>query len=124
MSCKTGCDAPSKTAMCPSRMADGRAFTDYRPRCAVNADLLNKVLLAKMMGSSYESRMWLQNNSDNLMNENFAWAQDNLIPCAPCGRPFSEAGTMEPERYIVKCNGVTCTRTEVNPNGIGDGRSY
>ena len=25
---------------CPLKMSDGRPFTDYRPRCAINADLM------------------------------------------------------------------------------------
>ena len=124
MSCKSGCDATSKDTMCPSRMADGRAFTDYRPRCFINGELYASVQKAGMMQSSYDSRMWLQHNSDSLMTNNFKWAQNNLIPCAPCARPFSDHGTMLPERYAVRCDAVSCQRTEVNPNGIGDGRKY
>ena len=126
MSCKSGCDAPtnSAAAQCPNRMEDGRAFTDYRSRCAVNAELYNKVVQAKMMASSYESRIYLQQNCDSLMQENFQAAVGNLMPCAPCARPFSDPGTMEPERYVVRCDAVSCSRTETNPNGIGDGRNY
>jgi len=110
--------------MCAARMSDGRAFTDYNPRCFVNAQLLANVSKAGMIGSSYESRMWLQHNTESLMADNYKWAEANLLPCAPCQRPFSENGTMAPERYVVRCDGVTCSRTEVNPNGIGDGRNY
>jgi len=105
-------------------MSDGRAFTDYRPRCAVNAELLTKVGKANMMQSSYESRMYLQSHSDTLMTENYQWAVNNLIPCAPCARPFTDPSTMAPENYVVKCDAVTCTRTQTNPDGIGDGRQY
>jgi hypothetical protein len=46
MVCTTGCDISSipnpqqqsQKPMCPTRMSDGRAFTDYRPRCVVNAE--------------------------------------------------------------------------------------
>ena len=124
MSCKSGCDAPTKGMTCAARMSDGRAFTDYRPRCAVNAELLGKVDAAKMLGSAYESRMYLQSHTDHLMAENYQWAVNNLMPCAPCARPFSEDGTMLPQRFIVRCDAVTCKRTEVNPNGLGDGRQY
>jgi len=28
------------------------------------------------------------------------------------------------ERFVVRCDTVSCKRTEVNPNGLGDGRAY
>jgi hypothetical protein len=124
MSCKSGCDAPSKDITCAARMSDGRAFTDYRPRCAVNAELLSKVEKANMTRSAYESRMYLQSHSESLMTENYQWAVNNLIPCAPCARPFSDPGTMLPEQYVVRCDAVSCTRTPTNPDGLGDGRQY
>lgn len=105
-------------------MADGRAFTDYRPRCAVNAELMGLVADAKMVGSSYESRMYLQANADKVMNMQRNQAIQNLAPCAPCGRSPNDPGTMLPERYVVRCDAVSCKRTEVNPNGLGDGRAY
>lgn len=122
MSCKE-CDSDPKV-MCPSRMNDGRSFTDYRPRCIVNAELLAAVDRAKMTLSSYESRMYLQQNADKVMEEERKKAVDRLIPCAPCKRALNDPGTMLPERYVVRCDGVSCSRTEVNPNGLGDGRSY
>lgn len=110
--------------MCPSRMSDGRAFTDYRTRCAVNAELMSYVSNAGMVQSSFESRMYLQRNAEKVMDIQRNTAINNLAPCAPCARPFSDAGTMLPERYVVRCDGVSCTRTEVNPMGLGDGRKY
>ncbi len=124
MACKSGCDAPNPTVQCASRMSDGHAFTDYRSRCATNAELFQHVAKANMMNSAYESRMYLQQNAEKLMSQNFDWAQQQLLPCAPCQRPFTENGTQEPERYIVRCTPTSCTRVEVNPNGIGDGRMY
>ena len=124
MSCK-GCDvATDARVMCPSKMADGRAMTDYRPRCVINAEILQNVGNNKMVQSSYESRMYLQRNADKVMEQERQKAIDRLRPCAPCGRPFSDPGTMLPERYVIRCDGVTCTREEVNPAGLGDGRSY
>lgn len=124
MSCKSGCDAPTKTATCASRMSDGRAFTDYRPRCAVNAELLNKVKGAQMIGSSYESRIYLQNNADALMQENYQNSLKTLLPCAPCPRPFSDPGTELASQYMITCDTVTCERTLVDPKGLGDSRNY
>jgi hypothetical protein len=105
-------------------MADGRAFTDYRPRCTANAELYHQVVEANMIASSYESRMFLQRNADSLMDYERNKAIATLIPCAPCNRSFEEEGTMLGERYLVRCNGVSCTREEINPQGLGDGRSY
>lgn len=122
-SCST-CDTPVSARMCPSRMADGRAFTDYRPRCAVNAELLNAVNAKGMPQSSYESRMYLQQNAEAFMQQERLKAVERLIPCAPCRRPPTDAGTMLPERYVVRCSPTTCERTEVNPTGLGDGRKY
>lgn len=122
-SCKS-CDAPSNARLCPSRMADGRAFTDYRPRCAVNAELLNAVQTTGQPQSSYESRIFLQQNAETFMQQERLKSIERLIPCAPCKRPLTDAGTMLPERYVVRCTGTTCTRTEVNPMGLGDGRAY
>lgn len=124
-SCNSGCDSPNmENVMCPTRMADGRAFTDYRPRCTANAEVYHKVIANKMVGSSYEARMFLQHNADDMMDFERNRAIQTLIPCAPCNRSFQDAGTMLGERYVVRCNGVTCTREEVNPQGLGDGRSY
>lgn len=123
MSCQ-GCEVADPTVMCPSRMSDGRSFTDYRPRCIVNAELLNKLAVTNMVQSSYESRMYLQKNAEQVMEEERKKAMDRLIPCAPCKRSFNDPGTMLPERYVVRCDGVTCTRVETNPTGLGDGRAY
>lgn len=122
-SCST-CTGENPKPMCPSRMSDGRAFTDYRPRCAINAEIMQLVSKANMMQSSYESRMYLQQNADSVMEMQRNMANQNLAPCAPCTRPNSDVGTMLPERYVVRCNGVTCSRSEVNPFGLGDGRAY
>lgn len=122
-SCKN-CDTPTDFKMCPSRMADGRAFTDYRPRCIVNSELMTKVSNSGKMQSSYESRMYLQQNAEQVMQQERIRAVERLVPCAPCKRPLNDAGTMLPERYVVRCDGVTCSRTETNPMGLGDGRSY
>jgi len=122
MSC-TSCDAPARPP-CPSRMADGRVFTDYRSRCAVNAQLLGAVGKAGQRGTSYESRLFLQHNATGWMDADRARALDGLAPCAPCQRPPNTAGTMLPERYVVRCDAAVCSREEVNPTGLGDGRAY
>lgn len=120
-SCKEGCDIDEpKFTVCPSRMSDGRAFTDYRPRCIVHTNTLDSLEGTK---SSYQLRMYFQTNAENIMEANRERALERLIPCAPCRRLTTESGTMLPERYVVECDNVTCRRREVNPVGIGDGRA-
>jgi hypothetical protein len=102
----------------PSKMEDGRAFTDYRPRCSVNADLYNDLTKNNLINSSYESRLYLQNNAEKIMQSDRDKALAELKPCNP---PKS---TMLPEKYIVKCDSVSCKRTEIDPSGLGDGRNY
>jgi len=103
---------------------DYAQFTDFRPRCAVNAELMDMVAKANMLQSSYESRMFLQKHADKVLDFERTRSINSLAPCAPCKRPLDDPGTMLGARYVVKCDGVTCTRTEVNPNGLGDARSY
>ena len=120
----SSCTSDNTKPSCPSRMSDGRAFTDYRPRCIVNAELLYNLASNKMPLSSYESRMFLQNNAEQVMESNRTTSLARLAPCNPFNRPFSESGTMYPERYVVRCDSTSCSKIEVNPNGLGDGRSY
>jgi hypothetical protein len=119
MSC---CNGKENLPHCPSKMHDGRAFTDYRPRCAINAELLYELSKKNMMMSSYESRVYLQNNADYEMEKQRQRSFERLAPCAPCQRNKNDAGTMHPERYVVRCDAVSCTRVETNPSGLGDGR--
>ena len=55
---------------CPLKMSDGRPFTDYRPRCAINADLMTDLDKNNMIKSSYESRMYLQHNAEKIIEAN------------------------------------------------------
>ena len=117
------CCSSAQGKDCPTRMNDGRAFTDYRPKCIVNSDFMSELESKKMIASSYDSRLYLQNNAEKIMEEQKKQAADKML-CGVCPRPFTDMGTLEPERYVVQCDTVTCNRKEVNPNGIGDGRRY
>lgn len=119
MSCCTS--AQDKT--CPTRMSDGRAFTDYRPKCMTSAGYMDNLRDNKMVASSYESRIYLQRNAETLMDKYRKDAVDKLL-CGNCPRPLSDIGTMQPEQYVVRCDSVSCQRKEVNPQGLGDGRYY
>lgn len=115
----SSCQAKENKPHCPIKMSDGRSFTDYRPRCSINAELLGDLKNSKMMSSSYESRMFLQQNADLIMERNRLTSLENMAPCAPCQRPFSDAGTMYPQKYIVKCSSTNCEKILVNPDGLG-----
>ena len=104
---------------CPIKMSDGRSFTDYRPRFMVNSELMTYVSNNNMIKSSYESRVFLQENAEKLMERNRLNVFDRLAPCAPCNRPFDDPGTMYPERYVVKCTPTSCEKIEVNKHGLG-----
>jgi hypothetical protein len=111
--------------VCPSRMQDGRVFTDYRPRCMINAELMVQMQDQNMMPSSYDTRMYLQKNAENIMQVAQNNAFNNMdCHCTAAGNQMKGIDTMAPERYVVKCNSVACTRQEVNAGGIGDGRQY
>jgi hypothetical protein len=105
---------------CPVyNMADGRHFTDYRPRCELNNSLVNST---NGVLNNYEYRMYLQHNAsklmDSLRNENY---YENV--CVPC-YDFDKDGTMLPELNKVKCNEFTCTVYGNDQNGLGLGRDY
>jgi hypothetical protein len=108
-----------KKPHCPIKMSDGRSFTDYRPRCIINSELMTDLNNNNIIKSSYESRVFLQENAEKLMERNRILMTNNLHPCAPCGRAFNDPGTMYPERYIVKCTPTNCEKIEVNKYGLG-----
>lgn len=109
---------------CPSRMNDGRSFTDYRPRCVYNSDFMSDLNKNDITASSYESRLYLQRNAEKIMEQQRNAAGEKLL-CGNRGSiPSSDSGTMQPERYVVHCDNVTCKRHEVEPMGLGDGRKY
>lgn len=103
---------------CPVyNMADGRHFTDYRPRCDQNNSVVNNntdVL------NSYEYRMYLQHNATKLMEENRALSSEENR-CEPCF-DLNEEGTMLPEVNKFECNAKTCALVNNKDHGIGTGR--
>lgn len=119
MSCCSSIDGNQ----CPTKMSDGRLFTDYRTKCMVSNDLTNQLKDNTITVSSYESRLYLQRNAEKLMAQYAQDAANNLM-CGPCTRPFTDPGTMLPEKYVIKCDKVSCSRSETNPIGLGDGRQY
>lgn len=103
---------------CPARMADGRHFTDYRPRCT--QDYIDKV--GNKLMSSYEQRMYFTQNAENIMKENAVQAY-MMNRCGPCVEPYDIA-TMLPEFEKQICNARTCSFAANDVYGLGLGRSY
>lgn len=98
-----------ETKCCPQLMSDGRAFTDYRPRCMQTYTMC-----------SYENRQYLQANAEKLMQENHNKFY-NENKCTQCMEPYNE-GTMLNEQNIVSCDKNTCRITVKDPSGLGNGR--
>ena len=98
---------------CPARMSDGSLFTDYRQNCIINS---NKYL------NSYEYRMYLINNAENLMNRN-RLNISNVASCNNCKQPYNK-GTMLNECTMQVCNKRTCKVKIKDPKGVGRGREY
>ncbi len=119
MSACQQCQRPSsdnKFFNCPPRMADGRHFTDYRPRC------YSQYMVGDKPMSSFEQRIYLTENAADIMMKNAAAAYV-ANRCGPCEEPFDQ-GTMLPEKVKQVCDSRTCTYAMNDPYGLGLGRQY
>lgn len=122
----TGCTKKSNTnnttqqksiSECMYKMQDGRSFTDYRPRCTINYQMKNQ-----NMQNSYDSRMFLINNAEKMMNANLDIVS-KTNNCMSCSAEKMEE-TFLPEQNMVKCDEHVCNFSVSNPNGLGTGRVY
>lgn len=117
----TDCEACSRVSNnkffnCPPLMADGRHFTDYRPRC------FSQYLVTPNgnFPSSFDYRMYLTRNANEIMKKNVLDAYRTNV-CGPCVEPYN-VGTMLPEQTVQTCNERTCSFKSNDPNGLGLGR--
>jgi len=119
--CKT-CVRPSsnKHYDCPPRMADGRLFTDYRPKCATSVIYSPKT---DAYLDSYKYRQHLIKNADEILDAMRAEAYATAV-CAPCVADYDQSGTMLPAKKIQHCDGRACAVYDNDPNGLGLGRAY
>ena len=106
---------------CINKMSDGRHFTDYRPRCIINTSIIEEVVNNTNINSSYDSRMYLQQNANKIMDRN---KKNSSLNVKSSCTPANGISTVLPERYTIRCDSTSCTRVETNVNGLGDGRSY
>ena len=102
----------------PPRMADGRHFTDYRPTFDVNNQIQNDNQVEK----SYDYRMLLTNNAEQIMelNRKQSFLMNGVTNCK---QPY-ETGTMLPELNKVRCDMNKCEVVHNYDGGIGTGRIY
>ena len=98
-------------------MADGRLFTDYRPRCDVNMQYEPRAATG-----SYEYRQFLIRNADSVIGEHRQTAFTEASS-GPCVQPY-ETATMLPEADAFVCDKVSCKREARNAGGFGTGRDY
>ena len=102
---------------CPPKMADGRLYTDYRPRCDIQLENM------RPMSGSLQHRHFLIHNADELIARSRAEAFQKAS-CGPCVAPYDQ-GTMLHETDVVRCDKVACTRVDCGkPGGLGSGRDY
>lgn len=110
-------------------MADGRLFTDYRPRCDINywrpAEQREQLIGARAPADSYAYRQYMIANADKLMADQRRTAY-SAASCAPCAAPFDQPGTMLGEKDMEVCDARSCRRVPgPDPiNGMGTGRDY
>ena len=118
MSC---CSGKYPNIQCPLRMADGRSFTKYNPRCDFNSFINNKLNDNNIIRSSYEMRLYLQQNFDEMVRLDRENAIKNISPCAPCavGELINDKNPQLANKYQIKNDGVNCYKSMVNDQGIG-----
>lgn len=129
-SCDT-CTKPTDNRKfnCPPRMSDGRHFTDYRSRCALNTRASFNILDNEKSGmkifktppsTSYDFRQFLIHNGEKIMEMNREEAfQRNM--CGPC---TLDPSTMLPEQTKISCDESSCKVELNNSTGLGQGRHY
>ena len=123
MSCSKGCSEPLEKKSCPMWMADGRVTTDYRPRCAVYEEINSLLKSGNQPLSSYNTRMYLQQNAEAEMERQRNASLRDVADCVPCQKIVNPNITLPPQ-YVVRCNEVSCTKEMVDQNGLGTHPSY
>ena len=97
----------------PARMADGRGFTDYRPRC------LQYPLRMTGQFGEHDGRQKMIQQTDQLMADAQTMLQKKIGPVQD-----SCVDTMVPELYKRVCTWRGCTTVSGHYAGIGTGRIY
>ena len=90
----------------PSRMADGRIFTDYRPNCVMNSSL-------SQGKDSFEYRYFLTNNGNAVEKQSLDQLEQS-VKCTSC-----TYDTVLPAQTVMNCNQGMCNTQLNDPNGLG-----
>ena len=103
---------------CPSRMSDGRLFTDYRPRCEVHSDRLvppdQSSPAFPFPMKSHDRRQLMIQHADELIRRDRLAAMGE----ASCGSCTNES-TMLPPSTVQMCDAHTCIFRPTNPDKNG-----
>lgn len=109
----------NKHATCPARMSDGRLFTNYHSRCAIQASVFPNTVPGRPSDmNSYDTRQFMIHNAGSIMQSQRDVASC-AARCAPCGKD-----TMLPELEIDSCDLLKCVRNSGTVDGLGLGRKY
>ena len=94
-------------------MSDGRHFTDYRPRCAINFESQPRPM------SSYDYRMYLTKHAQDIIGKNRDIASYKSV-CESCVKDLSHP----PENNVEECTSRVCstTRSVNERDGFGFSR--
>ena len=90
----------------PAKMADGRAFTDYRANCIMNHQLSSNK-------NSFNYRYYLENNGTTI-EKNITAKLDQRLKCHEC-----KTDTVLPVQTVQNCNAGVCSVKMNDPNGLG-----
>jgi len=90
----------------PSRMADGRIFTDYRPNCVMNHEL-------SQGKNSFEYRYFLEKNGASI-EKSILDKLNQDVKCTSCN-----AQTVLPVQTVQNCNAGVCNISVNDPQGLG-----
>ena len=123
MSC---CSGTFDNKNCPLKMADGRYFTNYEPRCMRNAYLTTLLAQNNIPNSSYEQRLFLQHNYNVIVEAERKKALDALLPCVPCGSGelINEKNPQMDNKYKIYCDNVSCKANLTNEAGLGTTQNF
>ena len=90
----------------PARMSDGRQFTDYRSNGFLN-------LHEQELKNTLEYRLYLQNNAETIMNNNFNIVA-SINNCSDCpGYQIVDT------KSLLTCSKESCVQELKNESGIG-----
>jgi hypothetical protein len=103
---------------CPPRMADGRAFTDYRSRGASMPASLSATY------GNEQARLWLMSNGESLI-ANARQSSLHKNSCNSCNAATMVNGDVVPEAATQICTAEACGVATLRvPGGMGLGRRY